>query len=396
MEIIGREQEYEELQLSIQQFCVLEHFGCLMIHGEPGVGKTSLINKLLKDEDFLEDLNIQYTLNLNLMKLQSQSIITKSIANQLGISAQSFKKVTEWINGLSKKRRILIILDEIDVLYTQGLSQINQWICQSLNGMDYCQNCIVIGMSNETVGTYELRRLFDSSPYFNHLRYSHLPVEDIKRIIETIDTNKLFGNEEKQFILDKVLQKQGDIREAFSLIEKAVKYADQRGLDKIKMIQLIEIHRSNSPEETFKNYLGGLNDEQLILVIALHISPENNGYVEINKWFDVFKNCRMVIDKKKMNVKKNDFYTAIEHFVSQGLIQAVLPHKKGKKKINQAVSYINGTIMNVVKKYNVIAMDQFLRSNRHAITVFDKIKEVLTPNSIQGMLQSKRNVVSHV
>ena len=52
--------------------------------------------------------------------------------------------------------------------------------------------------------------------------------------------------------------------------------------------------------------------------------------------------------------------------------------------------------MNVVKKYNVIAMDQFLRSNRHAITVFDKIKEVLTPNSIQGMLQSKRNVVSHV
>lgn len=396
MSIIGREQEYEELQLSIKQFCILEHFGCLMIHGEPGVGKTSLINKLLKDEEFLEENNIDYTVEINLIKLSTQIIITKSISNQLDISARSFKDISNWINSLRKNSKVLMIFDEIDMLYSKNLSQMTMWICQCLNSMDFCKNCIVIGMSNETQGTYELRRAFESSPYFNHLRYSHLPIEDIISIIKKLDYNSLFDKEETNFLVDKVIKKEGDIREIYSLMEKSYKYAQQKGLSKIKTIHLIEIYKSNSPEEMFKSYLASLNDEQLSLVIALHISPEISGRVVIDKWFEIFQKCRNVILQRKINVRKNDFFTAIEHFISQGLIQVVLPSKRGKMKVNYSANYINGNIKCVVKRYNSSAMDQFLRSNKHAISIFDKISDVLTPNSISGMLQSKRNVVSYI
>ena len=404
LDVVGREQEYEELLLSLKQFFVLDHFGCLMIHGDPGIGKTCLIKKLQNDYQFQKQNDIYRIVfvNVNNYSQNDKLTIIKAMGTQLDISVRSMNDIVKRINNLNEKeKKVIVVLDEIDMVMEKKFTHITSWLCQCLNGLDNCNNCVVIGLSNETTNTYELIRTFEACPYFNHIPFTQLPIEDIYNLITKIDNRNLLDKEAIDFVVEKVLNKGGDIREAYELINRSILCAQEQGVSKVNKFIAVTAHKMNSPEESFRRYLNGLNDDQLCLAISLHITPESEGYVVLEKWFDCYQKCRNCITQRNTIIRKQDFYSAVENFISQGLLQKVVEKKKrNTKKVSkmdkQFEGYLNGSISVVVKRYNSVIMDGFLRGNQHAKVIFNKIDQILSPSSIQGLMNSKRNVTSYL
>lgn len=178
--------------LSYMEYGLLQGEGFVVLTGEIGAGKTTLIRSLLNR---LDDENVAAT-SMTAGNLDSQGTLAM-IATSFGLIIESKSKVAliKDINNLLNKyakenRRALLIVDEAQTLTPESLEELRMLSNTEIHGRAAIQVFLV--------GQEELRSTLLSSD-FEHLR---------QRIIASYHLNALNQEETKNYILHR-LEKAG-------------------------------------------------------------------------------------------------------------------------------------------------------------------------------------------
>ena len=345
--LIGREHEYNELKLVIQQYKQLQHFGLTLIHGTSGVGKTSLIKQLIKDTSFLKQIDNEIQIvYINILECKDKKTILNSLSDQLFSENINFEEIKSYLNSY-ENGKIIIILDEIDNL-KKKCKILYDWIFSSLFGIENSKNCIVIGISNETQDFYSLLNDFDRSPFTCQMLYSKNTIQELKSIIKTKSKNS-FEEKAIDIIAQDVFNKNGDIRRLYSLCSNALFFALQENAKKVSLLHVLTSNGNYSNDNSTKNFLNNMNKIQKCICCSLFMSkPVSDGKISVQLWFTEFKKILKLANIRDFMISQNQFLNQISILASQGIIKVI------KNNSNNKISFVIPTYDNLVM-YNVLS-----------------------------------------
>lgn len=109
---IGRTNELSQMQTLYDT----NDFQCVIIWGRRRVGKTTLINEFIKDKSAIYFMATESTANDNLDSLSQSIAELQGISPELAPSYSSFEKALNAIYDLSKKQRLVLVIDEYPYL----------------------------------------------------------------------------------------------------------------------------------------------------------------------------------------------------------------------------------------------------------------------------------------
>jgi AAA+ ATPase superfamily predicted ATPase len=104
---IGREKELSKLN----ELYNTKVFQFPVIYGRRRVGKTALISEFVKDKDAIFFTGIESSARQNLENF-SGSVLSYAGEESADILFRSFQAALEYVFDLSKKRRIVLVIDE--------------------------------------------------------------------------------------------------------------------------------------------------------------------------------------------------------------------------------------------------------------------------------------------
>ncbi|EDR29204.1 hypothetical protein EDI_033110 [Entamoeba dispar SAW760] len=319
-EIVGREKEYEELKTCIRQYELFPHFGLILIHGGSGVGKTTVVKEVLKDNEFLNELRVKRrTVFINVLLCTNKKCFIRSLSEQLFGEEKTFKEIASELNNETIPS--ILVFDEIDNLKNK-CNDMYQWLLQALFGIKIAYRCVVIGLANETQDYYSMANDFTRSPYTAQLLYTTNSLEQICEIIRT-KTNNTFDSKAVEYIAKEVYRKEGDLRKVYSACTLAIHLAIQDNSPVVKMIHAIKANGMNNGDTSTKDFLSRMGKYQKCLCASLFFCQNRNGVIGIGEWYEKFK---QLIDSIKINQKHftiKEFRNEVSILASQGVVRKV-------------------------------------------------------------------------
>ncbi|CAI5757185.1 unnamed protein product [Candida verbasci] len=300
-ELIGREEEAQEINNFISTNLKSNRSSSLYISGPPGTGKTAQINLSLSKFETQDNVKI---VQINCMTLNQPDSIFHEIYCQLinkNSSLTLFKKkkthqeFIDYINEEFKKDHIILILDELDSLITkdqQVLYKLFQ-IASKNQKLTINTQFSFIGISNTLdLSNKLLPILIKSNLLPETLQFLPYSSNQIKSIIENRLTSNnllnLFQPIALQFCCRKSSSISGDLRKSFDIVYKCIEMIEK---EKVKQIQMG--HVAKICVSTFENNpLNNLNFLQKVILCQLfnyQIEMKETIHTRINLFYDYYR-----------------------------------------------------------------------------------------------------------
>ncbi|KAL0938856.1 cell division control protein [Colletotrichum truncatum] len=233
-QLVGREQEREQLTQFVQECSSSSASGCLYVSGPPGTGKSAMVKEVT--ESLMESATVRQA-TINCMSIKSSKDLYNTLLDLLG--HESDLQETAAMEALQKifvtKKKdspvYLVVLDEIDHILTMGLESLYrlfEWSLQQPSRL------VLIGIANALDLTDRfLPRLKSKNLKPSLLPFHPYSAAQIKSIITT-RLMTLLPSDSKQtstpFIHPaaielcsrKVSTQTGDLRKAFEICRRAL------------------------------------------------------------------------------------------------------------------------------------------------------------------------------
>ncbi|KAG9326149.1 hypothetical protein KVV02_005654 [Mortierella alpina] len=127
LRLVGREMEREVIRKFCREHILNTSAGSLYISGQPGTGKTALLNEILRDmgPEMEEEEHEIKTVVINCMTIQDPRLVYSKLLEEMGTTVESKDKdkVIKTLESLvlksNKKIMYVVVLDEIDQLLTK-------------------------------------------------------------------------------------------------------------------------------------------------------------------------------------------------------------------------------------------------------------------------------------
>ncbi|CAO3564655.1 unnamed protein product [Mortierella alpina] len=125
--LVGREMEREEIRNFCREHILKPNAGSLYISGQPGTGKTALLNEILQDmEPELEEAKHKIKIVvINCMTIKDPRLVYSKLLEEMGTAVESkdkdwlIKTLESMVLKSTKKIMYVVVLDEIDQLLTK-------------------------------------------------------------------------------------------------------------------------------------------------------------------------------------------------------------------------------------------------------------------------------------
>ena len=355
--IFCRDEEKKEILQFIQSN--KKNTKTLFISGQPGTGKTSLLNEIFNDD--LKD-NDEYFLkfSINCLSINSTNDFYEAIFKHLNdpLFYNFFhriykeKKQKEIINILKQNpcqssfQKLLnnlnettftILLDEIDFLYRKK----NDVLFFSLITIPYLvkSNIKMILISNNADFDNEIfpklknRKITIQKIVFKP--YTHKQLTDIMTFkLEDIGLSKYFSPDAIRFLSTK-MNITGDIRPIINIIKEIIlnnKNKIENKVDfKIELKDMFNIIKKKNI--TLNEILNSLTIEQKIVVSSIYYVCKNNGInFEEKILFEKYKNIKSFTNMSILSIE--EFREILKNFIDIGLIESTSFYGKSKKNMS--------------------------------------------------------------
>ncbi|KAF9879956.1 cell division control protein [Colletotrichum karsti] len=233
-QLVGREQEREQLAQFVQQCSSSSPSGCLYVSGPPGTGKSAMVKEVTEQ---LMEATVVRQATINCMSIKSSKDLYNTLLDLLGhesdLSEGSAMEALQKMFVTKKKDSpvYLVVLDEIDHILTMGLESLYrlfEWSLQQPSRL------VLIGIANALDLTDRfLPRLKSKNLKPALLPFHPYSAAQIKSIITT-RLMSLLPKDSKQtstpFIhpaaielcSKKVANQTGDLRKAFEICRRAL------------------------------------------------------------------------------------------------------------------------------------------------------------------------------
>lgn len=297
----GREDELAKLSDFLENCLTNQKSASIYISGPPGTGKTSCVNKLLK-ESFADKFN---EISVNCTGIATIGNIYKKICDQLklksGTEKENLTKITEFITRSNQKKMVLLLLDEIDQLAGN-----KQSVLYSIFEWPALKNSkiVLVGIANALDLTDRLLTRLNTKcelkPKLLHFpSYTKEQIIDIfKSRLEDAGAMDIFAPNTIQFLAAKVSAVSGDIRRAldigrrvieiasnkmegqsFDLNDLGVEFLDNKPEEKIKLQDVLAVLNGTygSASKTFDDEATHFPLQQKIIVGTLLMILKNDN-----------------------------------------------------------------------------------------------------------------------
>ncbi|KAF9576514.1 AAA ATPase [Mortierella alpina] len=125
--LVGRDMEREAIRKFCREHILKTNAGSLYISGQPGTGKTALLNETLRDmePEMKEEEHEIKTMVVNCMTIKDPRLVYSKLLEEMGIAVESkdkdwaIKALESLVLKSSKKIMYVVVLDEIDQLLTK-------------------------------------------------------------------------------------------------------------------------------------------------------------------------------------------------------------------------------------------------------------------------------------
>ena len=328
----------------------------LFISGQPGTGKTSLINEIYI-EDLKTEQNYFLKFAINCLSINSTEDFYESIFKFLNAPKfyNYFKKIFDdktynviieilkdvpcedsFLKLLTKlnKTTFLILLDEIDFLYKKA----DDYLFFSLLSIPYLMNSdvkmILISnnsdFDNEIFPKLKNRKIQISKIIFKPYTHKQLAEIMLKKL-EILGFSKNFSNDAVRFLSTK-MNKSGDIRPIMNIIKELLlnnkKKLQTNSNFKIELKDMFDIIKKKNIN--LNEILSSLTTEQKIIVAAMYYVCKEIGIkMEEKTIFNKYKNIKNYTNTPLLNTE--EFRTVLKTFVEMGLMELTSFGGKRKK-----------------------------------------------------------------
>ncbi|CDO92239.1 unnamed protein product [Kluyveromyces dobzhanskii CBS 2104] len=318
----AREDEFASIYLSLYSAIEAGTSTSIYIAGTPGVGKTLTVREVVKDlttsADQKELPKFQY-IEINGLKIvkpsDSYEVFWQKISGEKLTSGAAMESLEFYFNKVpaTKKRPIVVLLDELDALVTKSQDVMYNFF----NWATYSNAKLIVVAIANTLDLPErhLGNKISSRIGFTRIMFTGYTHEELKTIInlrlkhlndssfyvdpETGSSYMISPDENKGAILDveeekedkpdlskftkvrlrinpdaieiasrKIASVSGDVRRALKVVKRAVEYAENDYMEKLKSARLIGSKRNISDSAT--------DNEQLQTVEIKHITKALN------------------------------------------------------------------------------------------------------------------------
>lgn len=231
----GRENEIDAIVESLQRLARGNPADHLFIHGPPGVGKTTCVDHVL---DHLDRETPIETVRINCWQYNTRPALLTELLIELGYPAprkgkpvdEILSKLEEW---LDKNRSVAVALDEFDQL--QAPSEIVYDLHRTSQAA--ASNIGMIFIADNVDVRAELLPRCQSRVPMQMVEFQPYTASDLIAILESrIDQafrSGVVSDDAVEFIAERVAEGRGDCREAFRLLLRAGRRADQQGLREV-------------------------------------------------------------------------------------------------------------------------------------------------------------------
>ena len=254
--LLHREDECSAIKNFVEKHLSAESPGALYISGGPGTGKTFCVSKVL------DDLRSQYRFRrclINCMDCSTPGKIFSQILVKSGYK-ESPRKVKDTIDLITDKiitpkkklDMTVLVLDEIDELEAKNKEVLHELF--SWPNMEKSR-IIIIGISNTLDFTSRSLSRFNfikgSAPTsLNFKPYSRQQIKDIlSNRVRKMDSSSIIADSALELCSRKISALNGDLRQALSVLEKAVFLANKEHQSLNAMKQLSIENGSNGSQQ---------------------------------------------------------------------------------------------------------------------------------------------------
>ncbi|KAL7722931.1 ATPase AAA-type core domain-containing protein [Entamoeba marina] len=339
-EVIGRENEIMELLSLIPQFQVHKHFGCVLIHGGSGIGKTTIVKHVINSQQFKHSFRkVPQTCYVNVLQSESEKEIINTLCEKFTKNSEhNFFNLTDKLE--QSDRMNIIVFDEIDCL-SQKSRKLFNWIKGLLIGNRTTQNLVVVGISNETDAFFKMHDDIGRAQYCCSCLYSPYSKTEIANIIRN-SCSGAFEEKAIDFIATTTLSKESDIRYAYKLSLEALQIARQFKSPIVKMLHVIKAKSSLSGDNEMKNLFSVIPKRcQEVCLALLFIGNNNQNLISTKLWYQQYCNVSKRVGLFSQPGTSKEFYGAISMLISQGIVSR-----------QRATQFDTGFISHVVANYD--------------------------------------------
>lgn len=318
-------QFFAETQYYREAIKMLERENIIIIHGNPGTGKTTLAN-ILAYQFLARDYKLKYIMNSelsninNLININEKEIILIDDflgSNILELESGKETSLATLINLCKFKKNKKLILVTRTVLYNRAKSTYEKF--NEVNNKIY----------NLMIDTSRMTILEKAKLLYNHLFFYGI---NLTKKYDAFLNNKLYLKIIKSINFNP------------RIVSEIVENAALQLEDNDKIVQMIDYSLSN-PNNIWEYYYKNLNIEEKII---LKLTAIFNKEIDIEVLKEVFINIYFKIAKRyNINIKENCFLECIKT-LSESLIKIV--NTDNTKLINLANPSIRDYIINVFSR----------------------------------------------
>jgi len=326
---LHRTEQKNALVMELAPILMNSPVSCVFIYGNPGTGKTSLVNDLLEElseEIEKQNINLQ-TVYVNCSENRTESIILLEVLRQLNTEREyprmgwtRAKALAEFKKVLSQKdQQVLIVLDEVDyVLREEGddilyrLSRINASVKSGVSNLiisnDIRVSDYIKPRTQSSIG--RVRVIF--SPYNADELYD-IMIDRVKYAFQ------------KGVVADSVVKKiaeieaarNGDARRALELLDSCAKIALSKRKSKISL-DLVDAADALLERDHLLSIIATLTKHQKLIYLSI-LKNQKNVYGGP----DVFKYYLVTADSYNVKpLSERRIRTLVINLTELGLIES--------------------------------------------------------------------------
>lgn len=280
--LLFRENEFSQIRQFLDEHLSMRISGSLYISGGPGTGKTFSVTRAI------EGLSSKYRFRkcfINCMDCTTPAMVFSKILDRMGY-ADTPKKVKDSLNLITenivtptkKLDMSVLVLDEIDELEKK-----NQEVLHELFSWPQIRKSkvIIIGISNTLDFTSRsLSRINftkGAAPESLNFRpYSRAEIKGIlKDRISKLESTSIISEPAIELCSRKISALNGDLRQAFSVMEKAVSLA-KKEYDSSQAMKKLTIENAGDPEQVIVHENSASSE-----VVAVSLQHVNVALTEV-------------------------------------------------------------------------------------------------------------------
>ena len=371
-----REEQFDQLYLSIEAAIQSETGTCVYISGTPGTGKTATVREVIRQlsKQFNKNGENKFNyLEINGMKLLSPQssfeLLWKKLNGEKVAASNIQKELDTYFAEGKTERPLVVLMDELDQIATKNQNVMYNFF----NWPTYEKSKLIVIAVANTMDLPErvLTNKVSSRLGLSRIQFPGYTHEDLKQIIQARlevfdDSDIVLTKDAIEFAARKVASVSGDARRALKICRRAVEIAEadyhsagrpSGNSDKLN-VQILHINKAvneitNSP---VSKYITDLSFVGKLLLISILTRKRKSGLAE-NSLGDVIDEVKQIVtmnsakDKSKfiiegktiLNILYDDFIIRPKGFayVLNELIDAGIVLQQDLKSERQSLIKLN-------------------------------------------------------